>query len=611
MANDHSYTDLLIIGAGPAGLMAACWAAQFHMKTRIIDQKSGRTPTGHADGLQSRTLEILDSFGIVDPILRKGVPHTEMAYWALNESTGRIERLKTSASLPGSSVYDQYLLNQGATEQVLLDSLNESGVKVEYGCRAENLTVSDSESETDYKVAVEVASAKAPDGTDGLQDRKTIRARYLIACDGARGWTRNQLNVPVDKNLGESTWAVFDIAPITDFPDIRQSCAISSGDRGSIMTAPRENRLVRFYIHPKGDRELCDDKNSSSNQTLEELVRTAESLMAPYQLRYKYCDWWSMYSIKQQLVKHLRPHNRIFLAGDAAHTHSPKAGQGMNVSMQDTYNLVWKLGAVITGVADPKILDTYESERGPVAAELLRLDVDLVGAYEKDTGASNGVESVRDQYSEFISGLGVTYSSNALISDQSPKGPAKNIRVGRRLDPFSVVNHAEGNSTYLTSRLRSDGSWRLLVFAGDLRQADSRFRLDSFAQSFSKRPFLLRMHRERYGSRDGWLLETILIHASPRTAVELLDLPEIFHPFDDTWGWDYTRVFADNGSGQGRGGAYEGYGVDTETGCVVLCRPDQHVAWIGDMDQTADLDSYFSSFVRDGSRETNGVALAS
>ncbi|RAH47923.1 FAD binding domain protein [Aspergillus brunneoviolaceus CBS 621.78] len=589
---NEAYTDLLIIGAGPAGLMAACWAAQFQMQTRIIDQKPGRTPTGHADGLQSRTLEILDSFGIVDPILRKSVRHTEMAYWAINESTGHIERRKRTPSLPGSSVYDQRLLNQGATEQVFLDYLHEMGVQVDYGTRARELTLSESNSETDHKVAVEVVSGKAQDGSE------TIHCRYLIACDGARGWTRNQLHVPVDKNLGESTWAVFDIVPITDFPDIRQSCAISSGDRGSMMTAPRENRLVRFYIHPKGDKELCNGHDTKHEPSLDELVRTADSLLKPYKLRYQHCDWYSLYSIKQQLVKQLRPHDRIFLAGDAAHTHSPKAGQGMNVSMQDTYNLVWKLGSVITGAASSRVLETYESERRPVAEELLELDAQLVGAYEKDTGAAKRIESVRDQYSEFISGLGVTYGPDILVANQNAQGLAINIEVGRRLDPFYVVNHAEGVSINLMARLPSDGSWRLLVFAGDIHQADLRGRLNSCAKAFSQQPLLARLCEKRYGTRAGWLLETVLIHASPRTSVELLELPEMFHPFDETWGWDYTRVFTDEGSyNPGCRGAYDGYGIDKNTGCVVLCRPDQHVGWIGAMEDVTDLENYFSVFI--------------
>ncbi|PYH47884.1 FAD binding domain protein [Aspergillus saccharolyticus JOP 1030-1] len=596
MADNHlpSYTDLLIIGAGPAGLMAACWAAQFDMQTRIIDQKPGRTPTGHADGLQSRTLEILDSFGVVDPILRKSVRHAEMAFWAMNERTGCIERRKRTKSVRGSAVFDQRLLNQGDTEQVFLDYLGGKRGKVEYGTRAIKLMVSEADSERDHPVAVEVV----PDRTDGSE---IIRARYLIACDGARGWTRNQLEVPVDKNQGQSTWAVFDIVPITDFPDIRQSCAISSGDRGSLMTAPRENRLVRFYIHPKGDKELCNDHSARAeqSQSLEELVKTAESLMAPYSLTYKHCDWFSLYTIRQQLVHQLRPHDRVFLAGDAAHTHSPKAGQGMNVSMQDTYNLVWKLEMVITGAANQSILETYESERRPVADELLQLDGELVGAYEQDDGASKGIENVRDRYSEFISGLGVTYGPDALVADRSAEGRAENIRVGRRLDPFYVINHAEGVSMSLGSRLVSDGSWRLLVFAGDIRDAGRRRRLDSFAQEVRDYPCLAHLVEKRHGTRTGWLLEAILVYAGPRAATELLGLPDLFHPFDDTWGWDYTRVFTDEGPYEpGCRGVYDGYGIDRDTGCVVLCRPDQHVAWVGGLDEVAELESYFSAFMK-------------
>ncbi|PYH33926.1 FAD binding domain protein [Aspergillus neoniger CBS 115656] len=597
-----STTDLLIIGAGPAGLMAACWASQYtNMTTRIIDKYPSRTATGHADGIQSRSLEILESFGVVDPIIRKGVQHAEMCFWGYDKHTGGITRHKMDSAQTDKSRYNMVLLNQGIIEQIILDYLGlEQGgrVEVEYGKQAETLELLE-EGEDEYPVVVGVKRVGQNGANGHCSDVETIRARYVIGCDGARSWTREQLQVPMRVCSGDTTWGVVDIAPITDFPDIRQSCAIHAGDRGSIMTAPRENRLVRFYIYPKGDGRLSVEGKDRSEVSLDEIVGAMAKVMKPYSLTYKHCDWWSIYKIGQRLVETYRPHDRIFLAGDAAHTHSPKGGQGLNVSMQDTYNLTWKLCSVITGEASPSILDTYELERRPVGEQLLKLDTELVKAYEQDTSVTEGVERVRGQYIEFMTGTGVTYDSNDLIAGKkADTSVAKNIKIGMRLSSYPVVAQADGISMQLVSRLTSNGAWRLLVFPGDLLEPSNQSQLANFANQFNEQPHLSCLHKNLKSTRCCPLLETIVVHSSPRTSVNLLDLPDIFHPFDETWGWDYSRVFADDGSyGEACGHAYEEYGIREENGCLVLCRPDQHVAWLGSLGDVEALDQYFGQFV--------------
>ncbi|EAW12083.1 putative FAD monooxygenase [Aspergillus clavatus NRRL 1] len=583
-----SNIDLLIIGAGPAGLMAASWASHYSMTTRIIDQKRGRTPTGHADGIQHRTMEILNSFGIVDPILRHGVHDVEMCYWGPNKETGHIERRKRLPSQPGNlSQFGQMLYNQGQIEQVLLDYIAQQGrISVEWNTKAEGLEFvpnDDSEADANFPVLVKVRDSRGK--------TEVIRPRYLIGCDGAHSWTREQLKVPMDSHSEHSTWGVLDVIPITDFPDIRQSCAIQSPGHGSIMTAPREDRLVRLYIQVKGDDDPDQKAQENSEDTPKALIQAVEKSMKPYKLTFKHCDWWSIYPVVQRMVEQYRMNDRIFLAGDAAHTHSPMAGQGMNVSMQDVYNLVWKLGAVLTGVADLIILDTYEAERRPVAKELMEMDSVLVQAYEHEAKETGELDEVRDKYSGFMSGVQVTYSSNMLVASDEKSGNmtrAKNITVGMRIPSFPVVNHADGAKVPLLNILASNGSWRLLVFSGDLQLSDAWDHLLTFVNGFKQRSHLARWN-QRYSRPRRPQVEIVLVHASPRGSFNLLDLPDIFHPFDADLGWDYWKAFADDG-------AYVGYGIDKNVGCLVLCRPDQHVAWVGGMDDIAGLDNYFSGF---------------
>lgn len=270
----------------------------------------------------------------------------------------------------------------------------------------------------------------------------------------------------------------------------------------------------------------------------------------------------------------------------------------MNVSIQDTYNLIWKLGAVITNGADPIILQTYEAERRPVAKQLMTLDSRLVQAYEKEEkDISSGVYEVRKQYAGFMAGIDVTYPTSILVAEKARAGDsnlAKNIKLGMRLPSFLVLYQCDGVLTHLAQRLPSDGAWRLLVFPGDLRQPERIEALTRFADTFSKHSHPAHLQQMK---SHGWRcpnIESLLIQSNPRNTVNLLDLPELFHPFDNILGWDYWRVFADD-----MDEAYAGYGINKEgPGCLVLCRPDQHVAWIGSMDDTAALDSYFSIFVR-------------
>ena len=275
----------------------------------------------------------------------------------------------------------------------------------------------------------------------------------------------------------------------------------------------------------------------------------------------------------------------------------------MNVSIQDTYNLVWKLGAVITGRADPIILKTYDTEQHPVTKDLMRLDSQLMKAYEKEeTSTSSGIDDVREQYAGLMAGVEVTYSHNALIAEEgkcSYPRLAKNIKPGMRIPSFPVVYQCDGSSTHLARRLVSDGLWRLLVFSGDLRQPEKKNALFSFADTFSKRSHLVSLPSTQALRRLHPTIEPLLIQSNPRTTVNLLDLPEIFHPFDDALGWDYWKVFADDGSyDEESGQAYKGYGIgERGLGCLVLCHPDQHVAWIGSMQDVDGLYDYISGFL--------------
>lgn len=362
------------------------------------------------------------------------------------------------------------------------------------------------------------------------------------------------------------------------------------------MTVPREDRLVRLYIQLKDVSNYQD----RSKVTLDVLFRAAQKIIAPYKLEYQHCDWWSLYRIGQRVAPKFDVGRKMFLAGDAIHTHSPKAGQGMNVSMQDTYNLCWKICSVIKGLAKPEILDTYQTERRQVALDLIQVDHEISRFYSVVSASQSDFQAFREKFYDFLSGVAVTYEQSLLVRHEpTPKVSRNNIAinvvVGRRLASYQILNQADARPTQMADLLPSDGRWRILIFAGDLRRPDQLSLMRTNAEHIQQ---VVLNHTPRSQAIDK-VIEILTIHSAPRTSINLLDLPEIYHPWDDARGWDYEKVFVDDVSyHEGFGEAYEKYGIDRRRGCFVVCRPDQHVGCKGELrDLPTVLDDYFGTIL--------------
>lgn len=297
----------------------------------------------------------------------------------------------------------------------------------------------------------------------------------------------------------------------------------------------------------------------------------------------------------------------------------------MNVSMQDSYNLGWKMALVIQGIAKPSILKTYEMERRTFAQELIAFDRRLSelfsGRPAKDAVDQNGI-SMQDfevyfkKQKIFAAGFAVDYRANMLIT--RPKNPlhevrskesnfqtsqqkkeiygkqnlATNVPLGHRFPSFKVVNHSDARSWHLGKWLKSDGRFRILIFAGDVSNQQQMKQLHDFALSISSpRSILRRCRKDIYA-----LVDILTIHCAPRDKVELFDFPELLHPFDAQNGWSYDKIFVDmKPYYEEHGQAYENYGIDKASGCVIIVRPDQYVCWIGDMQDAQDVQNYFEN----------------
>ena len=220
----------------------------------------------------------------------------------------------------------------------------------------------------------------------------------------------------------------------------------------------------------------------------------------------------------------------------------------------------------------------------------------------------------------FASGLAVDYGASMLIAkpgdsaeqgDGTDVGPAvdgigkvvgkqelaMNIKLGTRFPSFQVLNQSDARPWQFAQFLKSDGRFRIIVFAGNLENKTQQQRLDKLGNALDGPESFL--HRFTLSNKKiNSIIDILTIHSSQRTKVELLDLPDIFHPFDEKTGWDYEKVFVDDISyHEGHGEAYKNYGVDRERGCIVIARPDQYVGWIGELEDVGNMDRYFSEFL--------------
>lgn len=361
------------------------------------------------------------------------------------------------------------------------------------------------------------------------------------------------------------------------------------------MIIPREHGMVRLYVQL--DEEAAQAaKGDDPSATLS----AAQRIMAPFAFDTKSIYWSSTYRIQQLLASsYSDSEHRIFLMGDAAHTHSPKAGMGLNMSVQDAYNLSWKLAAVINKQATPHFLATYESERRPLAACLLEFDRDFNTLFHAPLS-----RTTRDQYKALIidaidtesgdiSGVSAQYIDQHILQEPAYRRQdlAAKIPLGRRIPPGLIVNHADGRAKDLHEILPSTGQWTLCVFPGDLRIPAGAAKFAKLGQELEGPGSILRAFLGPLSRSSSSMLQVLTIHKSPRHEINLLDLPAVFHPWDDELGWDYDKVYTDEKAYQRpeeTGHLYETWGIG-QKGCVMLLRPDRHVCMITGVEEAPEL----------------------
>ena len=606
--------DVLIVGTGPAGLVLAAQLANFpDIRTVVVDRKDGPLEVGQADGVACRSVEMFEAFGLADELIHEGYSVNEVAFWRPDPAdpsritrTGRIDDVEE-----GLSEMPHVIVNQARMLAYLLDHMERSAAKLTpfYGLHADDITI-DTSGSAEYPVTVELQHLK---GAEATGETSTIRAKYVVGADGSRSGTREAIGRELAGDATNQSWGVLDVLAVTDFPDIRLKCAIHSANAGNILIIPREGGyMVRLYVALDNER----DKEMLENRSVtpEKLVAVVNRVLHPYTVELKDVGWWSVYSIGQRLCDKFddvpveeMPDRlpRVFIAGDACHTHSAKAGQGMNVSMADTWNLGWKLASVLRGTARPELLHTYSDERQKIAAQLIDFDREfstMFSAHPTDSGdaAGGGVDPEEfQQYfitqGRFTAGVATKYAPSMITAEPLFEHLAEGFPVGMRFHSAPVVRVADGKPVHLGHAARADGAWRLYVFAD--RNASHLRELCEFLESDTS-PIT---RFTPAGADPDSVIDVRAIFQQRHRDVAVDALPSVLLPRKGRFGLvDYEKTFSPAPAGD----VFDLRGINRDTGCIVVVRPDQYVAHVLPLHGHDALADFFAGILVDAQEAT-------
>lgn len=413
--------DALVIGAGPTGLVMASDLLRRGLTCRIVDLNEAPTIWSKAQIVHARTLELLERLGVTEALLAAGKPVRRF-----NMFTERGQR--AVFQIPIDDLDTEYgfmhSVPQRDTELVLERNLERLCGRVERQVRL--LRFAQDEGGVD-------ATLQHPDGRE-----EEVRAAWLVGCDGAHSTVRHALGLPFEGTTYEFSLIQADVRvdlPIA-LPDDEVAAFIGPGCLFGLLPLPGERRY-RFLvpIAPGGDTSC----------TLERFQAVADQV-GPPGTRVSDPAWMIGFKIHCRLSSHYRE-GRVFLAGDAAHIHSPAGGQGMNMGIQDAFNLAWKLALVQTGRARPELLDSYEAERRPIAAAVLAgtdaatsglaLNFTLQNALAVELrnqimGFVGSLSVVRRKFSRTLSMLDVHYPESPILAQDRPSlAEAHLVRASR------------------------------------------------------------------------------------------------------------------------------------------------------------------------------------
>jgi len=543
--------QVLVIGAGPTGLMAANLLKRSGVTVRIVDDRVEASRESRAFAVMARSMELFGQLGLADRILDRGVVNPGIDFYVRARHVGGLDYDR--AHSPDTPYEFITLHPQSNTEAVLIDDLTRLGVVVERQTTVTGLS---------QDLEGVLTSATGPDGHE-----RTIHSQYVIGADGAHSAVRKSLGLSFEGAKYPQTFMLADCR--VDWPldharfrvfmhgaTIALFLPLDGGKRSRVMATDHSN---------KADQEGPEAAQLDLAE-LEPVYREATGL----DVRLTDPVWTTRYRVSHRGVPRYGE-GRVFVAGDAAHIHSPAGGQGMNTGLQDAANLVWKLAATLAG-APSDLLDTYDSERRPVGQQVVETSDKMFSAAAGQTGWEAGlrdwfagpvsaaisrVDAVQHRAFRRLSQLEIGYSPNSFLEDAAPALGKTGPAVGRRAPNAVIAHHVD------VFDLLSGYGFSVLALSRKPLERDEAHRLAA--------------------ALDTLAADRVKVHLVTRLAV----------------GRDERVVAAASAD------VFDAYGLRERDGqAIYLIRPDGYVAWRGDGLDVAACGRFLQRFGVEG--HTNG-----
>jgi 2-polyprenyl-6-methoxyphenol hydroxylase-like FAD-dependent oxidoreductase len=455
-------TDVVIVGAGPTGLSLACQLIRYGIDFVIFDKKETTTPYSKAIGVQARTLEIYEQIDLAEVLIAEGAIAEKARLVVGGEVRGEIEFAEFGEGL---SPYPFVLLvEQGRHEKILYDFIKANGRDVLWNTELESFTHDDS------GVTAKIKNASG--------ETEAIEAKFLVGCDGAKSPVRHTLGLKFEGSTFERLFYVADVEIDWEFSHDALMVFLMKNNLLAFFPMIGENRFRIVGTFPK---EFEKDEGEILYEEIEEQIKKDTEL----DLDIKVVNWFSTYKVHTRHVNKFSE-GRCFLAGDAAHIHTPAGAQGMNTGIQDGYNLAWKMWIVLKGKANEKVLAAYNEERLENAENLLKTTdrfFNLVASPEPIlsylrmhvfpfvAGAAFSMDAVKKFVFPRISQIAINYRNSSLSRSEGDFS----VKAGDRMPYFSV------DETSIYERLRQPKFHLLTFFDGQNKAPDLQAQLSEYA----------------------------------------------------------------------------------------------------------------------------------
>ncbi|KAJ6594574.1 FAD binding domain-containing protein [Mycena capillaripes] len=571
--DDH--VDVLVVGGGPTSLVLTSVLVRSGHRILTVEQhdKLKQGVYGRACLFYTGSLEILDMIGIYERVADIG--------FIVKEATTFIDGVPSNTrgwsfiehTLAKSDTMFKYCLSlrQKHLENALLADIEKfDSTAVNAPVKLVHYHTVDS---SEYPV---VATIQVQGKT------RQVHCKYLIGADGGRSIVRTLGNFHFSGTASPHKWVRLDAIVKTNMPWSRSHCiSIESKDHGNVLWCPTDSGRTRigFVYRPQGTKI-----------TEELIMKSAKEALHPFIVEFIKLDWWTVYEIGQRIAETFRK-GPIFLAGDAAHTYSSGAAQGMNGGIHDAFNLGWKLAGVLDGLYHEDILDTYNSERRPCAERVIELDKDIAALLSgkipqhfnalPDGDPNDYLDVLHSQNAMFTTGIGIAYEANLI--NQPLRQSVATVETGHRTPDGPLFPTGRTVSQPLRTFIRYTGRFWILIFAGRIDPVDDTARLNTHCAA-SYRAFRSAVDSSRlcFHARSAcWDFLTILSGHGLLPPSETIGTVPLGKPL-----YDYSSE------------VFSTYGIDELTGAVVVVRPDGVVSFKTSLDALGaqELCNYFESF---------------